>query len=157
MRNPITQQGYNDLLTELNHRTAKTRLEIANEIEIARGHGDSSENTEFDYAKDRQSSNVSRIAYLQNFLSSAEIMTTSNLTQDGRVVFGVRTKLLNCDKDTQHIYRLVGETESDIPNGKLSYKSPLARAILGTRAGEIVEFETPKGVSYYEVLDVIYD
>ena len=157
MRNPITQQWYNDLFTELNHRTSKGRLEIADEIETARGHGDIIENEEFDYAKDRQQSNESRISYLKNFLSSAEIMTNYNLARDGRVVFGVRAKLLNCDTDTQHTYRVVGETESDIPNGKLSYKSPLARAILGTSAGETVEFETPKGVSYYEVLDVLYD
>ena len=157
MKNPITQNGYNDLFRELDHIMTKVRLEIAAEIETARGYGDISENAEYDFAKTRQAQNEAKIAQLQEFMSNAEVITATGLVKDGRVVFGVNVKLLNSETEKEVTYRIVGETESDIKNGMLSYKSPLAQEIIGQRPGDDVEVETPKGVNYYEILDVLYD
>ncbi|MAG27637.1 transcription elongation factor GreA [Candidatus Pacearchaeota archaeon] len=157
MRHPITQAGYNDLAGELKKRSTVVRLEIANEIERAREYGDISENAEFSYAKDRQQQNEMRINQIKNFISETEIITNHGLKRDGRVVFGVRAVLLNCDTDEEVTYKIVGETESDIKMGKISYKSPLASEIIGLSKGDDVEFSAPSGIKFFEILDVIYD
>ena len=156
MKNPITQNGYNDLFREFD-RITRLRLEIAAEIEVARGYGDISENAEYDFAKTRQAQNEAKIARLQEFMSNAEVITSIGLVKDGRVVFGVSVKLLNSETEQEVTYKIVGETESDIKNGMLSYRSPLAREIIGQYPGADIELETPRGVNYYEILDVLYD
>ena len=157
MRHPITQNGYNDLARELNNLSTVVRLEIAKEIEVAREYGDISENAEFTYAKDRQQQNEMRINQIQNFLRETEVIYNIGLPRDGRVVFRVKVKLLNCDTEKEVTYRIVGETESDIKGGKISYKSPLASELIGLSVGDDVEIDAPRGVKYFEIIDVIYD
>ena len=101
MKNPLTQNGYDDLFRELD-RITKLRLEIAAEIEVARGYGDISENAEYAFAKTRQAQNEAKIARLQEFMSNAEGITSTGLVKDGRVVFGVNVKLLNSNLETYH-------------------------------------------------------
>jgi transcription elongation factor GreA len=156
MKNLMTKEGFEILSKKLKQLETKTRIEISKEIEIAREHGDISENAEYSYAKDRQGLNEGKIAHIREFLGNAEVVTWDPHAVIETVVFGSVVSLLNCDSEEKKAYRLVGETESDVKNGKINFKSPLARAVLGKRAGDDIELETPAGVQYWEILDISF-
>jgi transcription elongation factor GreA len=95
---------------------------------------------------------------MEEFLSNSEVITKNMISKDGRIVFGSWVRLLNQDTDEERKYQIVGEVESNVSEGRLNYKTPFAREILGKRAGDEIEFVTPKGdEQYWEVLDVRYD
>ncbi|MCX8012131.1 MAG: transcription elongation factor GreA [Desulfobacterota bacterium] len=155
-RRPITREGYNALMRELKFLKEKERPKIIKEIAEARGHGDISENAEYEAAKDKQGILEAKIKDLEYRLSLAEIIDLSTLPRD-RVVFGAKVRLLNLETDEEEIYQLVGPDESDIGQKKISVYSPLGQALLGKEAEDTVIVNAPKGQIEYEILEIIFE
>jgi transcription elongation factor GreA len=145
---PMLQEGYDKLTAELK-RLKIERPEIVDAIEEARAHGDLSENAEYHAAKERQGQIEASIADIEGKLSRAQIIDPRDLSGD-RVVFGATVTLL--DEDDKPIrYQIVGETEADASKGRISYNSPIGRALIGRRIDEEVEVSVPAGDRYYLV------
>jgi transcription elongation factor GreA len=155
-RRPITKEGYNALMKELKFLKEKERPKIIKEIGEARGHGDISENAEYEAAKDKQGILEARIKDLEYRLSMAEIIDPSTLSHD-RIAFGARVRLLNVETDEEETYQLVGPDESDVAQKKISVHSPLGHALLGKEVDDSVMVKAPKGVIEYEVLEISFD
>jgi transcription elongation factor GreA len=126
-------------------------------IAEARSHGDLSENAEYDAAKERQGFIEGRIAEVEGKLGNAQIIDPKSLDADGRVVFGATLDLEDVDEGQNVTYQIVGDDEADIKQGKISLNSPVARALIGKFAGDVVEVQTPGGRREYEILDVRYE
>jgi transcription elongation factor GreA len=155
-RRPITKEGYNALMKELKFFKEKERPKIIKEIGEARGHGDISENAEYEAAKDKQGILEARIKDLEYRLSMAEIIDPSTLSHD-RIAFGAKVRLLKVETDEEETYQLVGPDESDVAQKKISVYSPLGHALLGKQVDDSVMVEAPKGVIEYEVLEISFD
>jgi transcription elongation factor GreA len=155
-RRPITKEGYNGLMKELKFLKEKERPKIIKEIGEARGHGDISENAEYEAAKDKQGILEARIQDLEYRLSMAEIIDPSTLSHD-RIAFGATVRLLNVETDEEETYQLVGPDESDVAQKKISVHSPLGQALLGKQVDDSVMVKAPKGVIEYEVLEIFFD
>jgi len=155
-RTPITPEGYRDIVEQLAHEKSVVRLGIVRDIEEARAHGDISENAEYEDAKERQSLCEGRIMRLENQVATADIIDVSKLPQNGRVVFGVWVKLTNIETAEEREWRIVGETESDVRAGLISYKSPVAKALIGRSEGDEVTIPTPAGSQTWEIVEVRY-
>ena len=153
---PMTQEGYDQLKTELKHLTSIERPEVINAIAEARAHGDLSENAEYHAAKEEQAFVEGRIQEIEAKLSRMQIIDVTKLNQDGRCVFGTTVTLLNLVDDSEIVYKIVGEDEADIELGKISCHSPIARATLGKEEGDEVKVKAPKGDILYEILEVQY-
>lgn len=153
-RTPITPRGYETLVRDLRHLKEVVRPQIVRDIEEARAHGDISENSEYEDAKERQSHCEGRIAEVENLVATADIIDVLKLPRNGKVVFGV-TVVIARDNDNRR-YRIVGESEADVGQGLISFKSPLARALIGRLEGDEVEVPTPGGVQRWEIIEVLY-
>src|SRR4028118_1591879 len=140
---PMLAEGYEKLQNEVRHLKTVERPAIIDSIEEARGHGDLSENAEYHAAKERQGHVESQIADLEDRLSRAQVIDPTTLSGD-RVVFGATVHLLD-ENDKPVKYQIVGETEADARVGRISYSSPLGRALIGRTVGEEVEFSAPSG------------
>ena len=125
------------------------------EIEEARANGDLSENADYDAAKEKQGFIESRISEIESKLASSEVIDTSSIKSD-HIVFGAHVKVKNLETEDTLEYQILGETEADIKEGKISILSPLARALIGKTKGDIVELVSPKGQTEYEVLDFYF-
>lgn len=148
---PMLQEGYDKLTADLKRRKEE-RPQIVDAIEEARAHGDLSENAEYHAAKERQGQVEAEIADLESKLSRAQIIDPTELSGD-KVVFGATVTLL--DEDDKPIrYQIVGETEADAKLGRISYNSPLGRALIGRRVDDEVEVTVPSGDRYYLVSKV---
>src|SRR6188508_814623 len=146
---PMLAEGYEKLQTDLRHLKTVERPSIIDAIEEARGHGDLSENAEYHAAKERQGQIEATIADLEDRLSRAMVIDPTTLSGD-KVVFGATVTLL--DEDEKKVkYQLVGQVEADANQGRISYNSPLGRALIGRQKGDGVEVTTPSGERYYEV------
>ena len=146
---PMLQEGYDKLQTEVRHLKTVERPAVIDAIEEARGHGDLAENAEYHAAKERQGHIEAQIADLEDRLSRAMVIDPSTLSGD-RVIFGATVTLLD-ENDKKIKYQIVGETEADAKNGRISYASPLGRALIGRSKGEEVEFSAPSGDKYFEI------
>ena len=155
-RVPMTRQGYDKLEADLRELKTVDRPQIVKEIEIARAHGDISENAEFHAAKERQSHIEGRIRSLEDKLARAQVIDPSGPAPD-TVRFGVTVVLLDTETDEEVAYTLVGEVESDIAKGLLSISSPIARALLGKGVDDVVRVEVPKGTREFEVRDIRFE
>jgi transcription elongation factor GreA len=153
---PLTVRGAEKLKAELHRLKTKDRPAVISAIAEARAQGDLSENAEYDAAKEKQGFIEGRILELEAKLSSAQIINPTQLEADGRVVFGVTVDLEDTESGEATSYQIVGEDEADIKAGKLSFSSPIARALIGKSAGEVVEVRTPGGAKEYEIVDVRY-
>jgi transcription elongation factor GreA len=155
-RFPMTPSGYAKLEEELKKLKTVERRAISKEIEIARAHGDISENAEFHAAKEKQSHIEGRIRLVEDRLARAQVIETGGPPPDS-VRFGVTVEL--CDEDTGERvqYRIVGEDESDVTEGRISVTSPVARALLGKGVGDSVPVRVPKGNRSFEVLEIRFD
>lgn len=153
-RTPITPIGYQTLVRDLRHLKEVVRPQIVRDIEDARAHGDISENSEYEDAKERQSHCEGRIAEVENLVATADIIDVLKLPRNGRVVFGVTVEITR-DTDNRK-YRIVGESEADVGQGLISFKSPLARALIGRSEGDEVEVPTPGGMQRWEIVEVVY-
>jgi len=152
-RVPITQEGYDTLKKELEHLKTVDRPNVIQAIEEARAHGDLSENAEYDAAKNRQSFIEGRIGELAYKLAQADIIDPATLTKD-RAVFGCRIELENIETGECVTYLLVGPDESDIEKGRISFSSPLGKAMVGKQIGEEVVFQAPGGKRLFEVINI---
>jgi len=150
---PMTLQGYEAMQEELKTLKTQERPAIIQAIAEAREHGDLSENAEYHAARERQSFVEGRIAQLEDSISRADVIDASKLDGD-QVKFGATVTVADCDTDEESVYRIVGELEADIKEGKLSVASPMARALIGKSAGDVFELVTPGGAKDYEVVDV---
>ncbi len=145
---PMLEEGHRKLNDELK-RLRSERPEIVESIEAARAHGDLSENAEYHAAKERQGHIEMTIADLEDQLSRAMIIDPKSLSGD-KVVFGATVTLKDEDGKTVR-YQLVGQVEADATHGRISFNSPLGRALIGRQVGEDVEVSTPSGDRYYEI------
>jgi transcription elongation factor GreA len=153
---PITKRGAELLKEELHRLKTKDRPAVINAIAEARAQGDLSENAEYDAAKDRQSFIEGRIADLEGKLGAAQIIDPSLLDADGRIVFASTVVLEDLESGETVTYQIVGIDEADLKESKVSVTSPIARALIGKYAGDVVEVQAPSGVREYEVLEVRY-
>jgi transcription elongation factor GreA len=146
---PMLAEGYEKLQTEVRHLKTVERPSVIEAIEVARGHGDLSENAEYHAAKERQGQVEAQIADIEDRLSRAMVIDPKTLSGD-KVVFGATVHLLDED-DKPVTYQIVGQTEADARIGRISYNSPLGRALIGRTIGEEVEVTTPSGDRYYSI------
>ena len=153
---PITKRGAEMLKEELHRLKTKDRPAVINAIAEARAQGDLSENAEYDAAKERQSFIEGRIADLEGKLSAAQIIDPAQLDAEGRIVFGSTVDLEDLETGEKVTYQIVGVDEADLKEAKVSVTSPIARALIGKLAGDVVEVQAPSGVREYEVLEVHY-
>ncbi len=152
---PLTKFGAALLKEELHQLKTKERRIVIDAIAEARSHGDLSENAEYD-AKERQAFVEGRIAELEGKLSAAQIIDPTTLDAEGRVVFASTVDLEDLDSGTKVTYQIVGLDEADLKLSKVSVTSPIARALIGKSAGDVVEVQAPSGPREYEILEVRY-
>ena len=149
----LTQEGYNKLEKQLEYLKTEKRAEISERIKVALGFGDLSENPEYDEAKNAQADNEIKIADLENKLRYAKIIDESEIDTK-TVQVGNTVKILDIEFDEQLEYTIVGSTEVDLSQNKISNVSPIGAALIGAKKGEIREAKTPGGVVKYKVLDI---
>lgn len=154
-RQPMTIAGKAKLESELKVLIHQERPAVIKAIEEARGHGDISENADYDAAKDRQAMIEGRIAEIQGKLANAEVVDTTQL-QSSKIIFGATVELQDLETDEKVSYQIVGEDESDVKHGKISVFSPIARSLIGKKKGDIIEFKSPKGEKEFEVLNFFF-
>jgi transcription elongation factor GreA len=151
-RQPMTLAGKEKLEAELKRLISVERPDVIKAIEEARGHGDLSENADYDAAKERQGFVEARIADIQGKLAVAEVIDIPSIKSD-RITFGATVTLLDLESDEEVTYQIVGEEESDVKNGRISVFSPLARSLIGKKSNDVIEFKSPKGEKEFEVLN----
>jgi transcription elongation factor GreA len=154
---PLTVAGAAKLREELQRLKTIERPKVVAAIAEARSHGDLSENAEYDAAKERQGFLEGRIKDLEGKLSNAQIVDPALLDADGRCVFGATVDLEDQESGDAVTYQIVGEDEADIKQGKLSFGSPMARALIGKYAGDIAQVQAPGGIREFEIIDVRYE
>jgi transcription elongation factor GreA len=147
---PITVRGKAKLDEELKRLIHVERPSVIKAIEEARAHGDISENAEYDAAKERQGMIEGRIGEIQGQLAGAEVIDPS-LIKSNKIVFGATVEVVDLDTDEATTYQICGVDETDVKLGRISILSPLARALIGKVAGDVVQVKSPKGEKEYEV------
>ena len=156
MTTPLTKYGAELLKEELHQLKTKERRSVIEAIAEARSHGDLSENAEYDAAKERQAFVEGRIAELEGKLSTSQVIDPTTLDAEGRVVFAATVDLEDLDSSQKVTYQIVGMDEADLKMNKVSITSPIARALIGKYAGDVVEVQAPSGPREYEILEVRY-
>ena len=156
MKHPMTKRGAELLRTELHRLKTVERPATTQAIAEARGHGDLSENAEYEAARDRQGLIEARIRDIETKLANAQIIDPKLLQTEGRCVFGATVEVQEASGETA-IWQIVGEDEADIKKGRISVSSPIARALIGKESGERVDVQTPGGLKRYEIIDVRYE
>ena len=151
---PITKEGYEALKKELEYLKKVERPKNIKAIEEARGHGDLTENAEFEAAKDRQAFIDARLSDLEYKLSRADIIDSTTLPND-RAVFASSVVLENIDTGEDVKYKLVGPDEANIEKGRISVHSPLGRAIIGKKPGDEIILQAPGGKRFYELVEIL--
>lgn len=152
-RVPMTIEGFKTLESELFRLKSEERPRIIQAIAEARAHGDLSENAEYHAAKEQQGMNEARVAELEDKMSRAEVVDTSKMSGD-TIKFGATVTLVDEDTDEKVKYKIVGDLEANVRDGKISISSPIARALIGKSKGETAEVISPKGARSFEVLKV---
>lgn len=152
---PMTIEGYKTLEQELHRLKSVERPRIIQQISDAREHGDLSENAEYHAAKEAQGMNEAKVAELEDKVSRAEVIDISKLSGD-TVKFGATVTLEDEDSGEKVKYKIVGDAEANVRDGKVSISSPIARALIGKSKGDSAEVTTPKGSRSYEILKLEY-
>ena len=158
--NEMTREGYESLNAELEHLITVVRKENAERLKEAISLGDISENAEYDAAKEEQGMCEARIKDIEGKLSSANVIDVTKLKSpssgSNKVIFGATVTLVDVDTDKEVVYKIVGEDEADIDANLISYKTPIAKGLLGKQEGDEIEIKIPKGTICYEVVKVDY-
>ena len=149
----VTEEGYKKLEQELDYLKTTKRAEIAEKIKVALGFGDLSENSEYDEAKNAQAENEGKIAELENKVRYAKIIDESEIDTK-TVQVGNIVKVYDEDFDEEVTYTIVGPTEVDLAQNKISNESPVGAALLGKKKNDSVEVKTPAGISKYKILTI---
>jgi transcription elongation factor GreA len=153
---PMTVMGAQALQDELNRRKSIDRPRIIESIATARAHGDLKENAEYHAAREEQSFNEGRIQELEAKVSNAQVIDITKLSNHGKIIFGATVKLRNEDTEEEVVYQIVGEDEANIKESKISYASPIGRALIGKELDDSIVVKTPGGLIHYEVMEVLY-
>mgnify|MGYP003317588200 CR=1 FL=1 len=151
---PITKAGEVKISAQLHQLKTKDRVEISQAIADARAHGDLKENAEYHAAKEQQGLAEARIREIESKLSRSQVIDVLSIPSSGKVIFGTTIKLFNISEGIDVSYKIVGEDEADVQTGKISFSSPLARALIAKEEGDLIKFESPSGVQEYEILSV---
>jgi transcription elongation factor GreA len=153
MKRPMTPRGYATLRAEL-MRLKALRPEIARMIEVARGHGDLSENGDYDAAKEKSGMTEAKIRDIEARLATAEVIDPLKLGKPGRVVFGSSVKIEDVESGEQKVLSIYGAEESDVAKGWISYETPLGKSLIGKEEGDVARVALPGGAREYEVLEI---
>lgn len=148
---PMTAAGEVALREELTRLKTEDRPRIIAAIAEAREHGDLKENAEYHAAREQQSFAEGRIQEIEGKLSNAQVIDVTQIENTGKVIFGTTVDIINAETDEEVRYKIVGDDEADIKNGKISVSSPIARALIGKTEGDIVAVNVPSGVVEYEI------
>ena len=152
-RVPITRNGYKKLMSELKRLQKEDRPSVIKAIEEARGHGDISENAEFESAKQKQGIIEGKIQELTEKVGNSQIVDLPK-NVDGKVVFGCVVSVEDLETGEVNSYRLVGPYEADVLAGTISVTSPIGKALIGREEGDEVKVQTPKGIRNIEILEI---
>ncbi len=150
---PITPEGLKKLQEELKKLKSVDRPKVIEAIAEARGHGDISENAEYDAAKEQQAFLEKRIRDIENKVANANVVDPSAMSTD-RVVFGLTVTVQDLDSGEEVSYQIVGVEEADIAAQRISVSSPVARALIGKRVGDVVQVQIPRGLRELEILNI---
>jgi transcription elongation factor GreA len=150
---PITPGGLKKLQEELKRLKAVERPKVIEAISEARGHGDISENAEYDAAKEQQAFLEKKIREIENKVANADVVDPAAMTTE-RVVFGLQVKVQDLDSGEEISYQIVGVDEADIALQRISISSPVARALIGKTVGDVVQVQIPRGLRELEILDI---
>ena len=153
---PLTARGAEKLREELTHLKSVMRPKITEAIAEARAHGDLKENAEYHAAREQQSFTEGRIKEIEAKLSNCQIIDVTQINAHGKVVFGATVDLADSDSGDEVTYQIVGEDEADIKQGRISVTSPIARALIGKREGDVATVQAPGGVREFDILAVRY-
>ncbi len=152
-KNLLTYEGLQKLETELHDLKVVKRKEVAQKIKEAREQGDLSENAEYDAAKDEQRDIEARIEEIEKILKNAEVVVEDEVDLD-KINVGCKVKILDCEFDEELEYKIVGSTEANSLQGKISNESPVGKALIGAKVGDHVKIETQAGILEYKVLEI---
>lgn len=155
-KHPMTVQGSEALKQELHRLKSVERPRIVEAIAEARAHGDLKENAEYHAAREQQSFNEGRIQEFEAKLSMAQVIDVRKLPNQGKVIFGSTVKLYNTETEEEVVYQIVGDDEADIKLNKISYCSPIGKALIAKSVDDVVTVKTPGGEIEYEILSVAY-
>lgn len=153
---PMTIEGEAALRAEVEKLKKQDRPKVIQAIAEAREHGDLKENAEYHAAREQQGFIEGRIQDIEAKLSNAQVIDISTIAQGDRVIFGSTVTIINTETDEILCYRIVGDDEADVKSGKISYKSPIARALISKEIGDVVIVNTPSGEIEYEIDKVEY-
>ena len=152
-KNILTYEGLKKLEDELHNLKVVRRKEVAGKIKEAREQGDFSENAEYDAAKDEQRDIEARIEEIEKILKNAEVVVEEEIDLD-KISVGCKVKVFDCEFEEEMDFKIVGSTEANSLQGKISNESPVGRALLGAKVGDVVSVETQSGVIEYKVLEI---
>ena len=155
-KHPMTPAGADVLTSELNRLKSEVRPQIIEAIATARAHGDLKENAEYHAAREQQSFTEGRIQDLEAKLSNVQIIDVTSLPNQGKVVFGATVQVHHLQDEADITYQIVGEDEANIKQNKISYTSPIGRALIGKQLDDVVVVDTPGGLVEYEIMAVDY-
>lgn len=153
---PMTVEGEAALRIELEKLKKEDRPTVIQAIAAAREHGDLKENAEYHAAREQQGFIEGRIQDIESKLSLCQVVDISQMPEGDRVIFGSTVTIINTETDEELCYRIVGDDEADVKAGKISYQSPIARALISKEVGDVVNVHTPGGEVEYEIDDVSY-
>ena len=153
---PMTVEGEAALRIELEKLKKEDRPSVIQAIAEAREHGDLKENAEYHAAREQQGFIEGRIQDIESKLSMCQVVDISQMPEGDRVIFGSTVTIINTETDEELCYRIVGDDEADVKAGKISYQSPIARALISKEVGDVVNVHTPGGEVEYEIDDVSY-
>ena len=153
---PMTVSGAEKLREELHNLKQVQRPKVIEAIAEARAHGDLKENAEYHAAREQQGFIEGRIREIEAKLSNSQIVDITKIENNGKVIFGATVHLINLDTEEEIKYQIVGEDEAEIKDGKISYNSPIARAIIAKEEGDNIEVSAPGGLIPYEISKVEY-
>jgi transcription elongation factor GreA len=151
---PMTVEGEKALRLELEHLTTNVRIRLSKEIAAAREFGDLKENAEYHAAKEQQGLTESRIREIESKLTNSQVIDVTSISPLGKVIFGVTLTLFDLGNDEEVVFKIVGEDEANVNEGKISYSSPLARSLIGKSEGDVSKFESPSGPQEYEIVSI---
>ncbi|NIV18975.1 MAG: transcription elongation factor GreA [Woeseiaceae bacterium] len=153
---PMTVRGHELLEAELKRLKYEDRPSVVQAIAEARAHGDLKENAEYHAAKEQQGFIEARIKDIEGKLSHKQVIDVTAVDAKGKIIFGSTVELIDEDTGDEIEYQIVGEDEADIKSGRISYTSPIARALIGKNEGDVISFQAPGGEKTFEVLEVKY-
>ena len=152
-RYPITPEGLKKLQEELKRLKSVERPKVIEAISEARGHGDISENAEYDAAKDQQAFLEKKIRETESKIANAEVLDPAAMSTE-KVVFGLQVTVQDLESGEEMCYQIVGVDEADIAKQRISISSPVARALIGKTVGDVVQVQIPRGLKELEILDI---